>query len=382
MRRTLPLVLAALLLAAAGCQTAPHRFPTIAPGTKVDLPRDHYAHPEFRTEWWYYNGRLETDEGRVFGFQLVFFVRQTDNDLLYGFPARWYANPAHLAHFCLSDVANRRLHYAEKLTLDIADGGDAGARTDSFSVFNRNWSAREIDGVHHLKARQRRYELALALKETKPPVLHGQDGYFLKSAGPDFARGTYYITHSRLEGEGVLTIGGRAHNVRATAWRDHEFGSHQLAPDQLGWDWFSLQFADNTELMLYMLKHRDGSWGPLSKGTFVTADGRAIPLTKDDIQLEPLRSWKSRYGAGEYQVDWRARLPKLGLDFVIRPVFDAQEVNSRKSTMVVYWEGLVTARGTKNGRPLTGHGYVELCGNDRQVRQLTDRHGVLEVVPQ
>ncbi|MDP8223930.1 MAG: lipocalin family protein [Candidatus Lernaella stagnicola] len=382
MRRLVIIAVAVLVLGAIGCQSAPVRYPTISPDARLAFPRDHFAHPEFRTEWWYYNGRLETNSGAVYGFQLVFFVRRTTDDSLYTIPTRWYADPGHMAHFCLTDIAGQRLHFAERLTPSTAEGGDAGARTDSFLVWNRDWSAREVDGVHHLQAKQGRFDLALALREAKAPVRHGRDGFFLKSKGPDFARGTYYITHSRLVGEGVLTIGGVSQPVRATAWRDHEFGSHQLAPDQLGWDWFSLQFDDDTELMLYMLKQRDGSWGPLSKGTYVRADGTTVALSKEDIVLEPRRSWKSQYGAGDYQVDWRARIPKLNLEFDVWPALDNQEVNSRKTTRVIYWEGLVVTRGTKNGEPVAGHGYVELCGNTHQVHQLTDRRDLRPAVRQ
>jgi predicted secreted hydrolase len=378
-RRLIFLALALSLLLAWGCTSTPVQYPTISPGHALTFPRDHFAHPEFRTEWWYYNGRLETETGDVYGFQLVFFIRRTDNDYIYGLPARLHSNPTHLSHFCLTDVAGQRLHFGERLTPDQTQGGDAGTRTDSFLVWNGDWSARESGGVHHLEAHYSLFDLALALTEAKPPVLHGEDGFFLKSDGPDFDRGTYYITHSRLVGDGVLTIAGKPQKVRAIAWRDHEFGSHQLAPDQLGWDWFSLQLDDNTELMLYMLKQRAGGWGPLSKGTYVRADGSTVALTKEDIILTPLRSWPSRFGAGDYQVDWRAQIPKLGLDLTVRPVLDNQEINSRKSTMVIYWEGLVSTRGEKDGKPIAGNGYVELCGNTHQVHQLTDRRAPGEV---
>ena len=48
------------------------------PGYHYEFPRDHFNHPEFQTEWWYYTGNLRDTQGRRFGFELTFFRQGVD----------------------------------------------------------------------------------------------------------------------------------------------------------------------------------------------------------------------------------------------------------------------------------------------------------------
>ena len=373
MRKAVWIGIVALIIASfCGCSALDHTYPTIEKGRKLTFPRDHFAHKDFRTEWWYYNGRLEAEDGSRYGFELVFFKRRTDEDKIWGYPIYKYTNPAHLAHFSITDLQEKKLHYADKRTRDFDHKrGPAGALEDSYMVWNESWSAKGIGDKHFLKADMKGYDLSIAVEPAKkqPFVLHGDNGYFLKSGGPDFARGTFYIAFTRLVGEGYLFVDGKPKKVKVSAWMDHEFGSHQLAPDQLGWDWFSIQFADNTEVMLYLLKQADGSWSPLSKGTYVDADGKSYPIRFNEIRTTPLRTWK---GKGQYTIEWKFEVLPLDLEMIVRPLVDDQEIDSRKSTMVVYWEGIVEANGTKGGKPIHGEGYMELCGNAHPVHFLTE----------
>jgi predicted secreted hydrolase len=143
---------------------------------------------------------------------------------------------------------------------------------------------------------------------------------------------------------------------------DHEFGSAQLNPDQVGWDWFSLQFDDDTELMLYVIRKADGRPDPHSAGTWVAADGGSVHLRQAEFSVEVLERWTSARSKGTYPVAWRLRLPKLSLDITVTPVFPEQELDTAKSTKVVYWEGAVAAAGTRQGRAVKARGYVEMTG--------------------
>lgn len=367
----IPAAMGVLLLLSC-CSVPFHEYPTIDPAYELTFPRDHFAHRDFRTEWWYYNGRLDAEDGAVYGFELVFFVRRTDMDKYGVIPISIYSNPAHLTHFSISDISENKYQYAEKRTADyITRGYDAGAMETAFNVWNEDWSAKEIGGAHYLKADMKHYDLSVALTPKKPFVLHGENGYFVKADGPEFPRGTYYISFTRLVGDGFLFVDGVPKKVRASAWMDHEFGSHQLAPGQLGWDWFSVQLDDGSDLMVYMLKQSDGSWGPLSKGTYVDADGNVRKLAKNEIRAEPLRTWKSKRTKSEYVVEWSLHILPLDMEIHIVPLMDDQEINSKRSTNVIYWEGIVKADGTRNGRPVSGTGYVELCGNAHPVTYLT-----------
>jgi predicted secreted hydrolase len=370
----LPFVMLIPLMSAA-C-SAPHVvYERIERQRPVVLPRDHYAHDDFQTEWWYYTGVLSAEDQRTFGFELVFFRRRTEYDHYLGIPipGHWIANPAHLAHFAIADPRRRELYFREYIARDYRqDFGMGGARSDAFAVWNNNWSVREMDGAQVLTAITRFYNLKLSLTSPKPPVLHGDAGYFLKDVDEQGEHGTYYISYTHLVGEGVFYVDGRPLAVKAQAWMDHEYGTHQLSARQVGWDWFSLRMNDDSELMVYLLKQTDGRHGKYSKATFVRPDGSVVHLDYDDLIVEPGRVWRSpREGGGRYVLEWVIRVPKLNAVYRIKPVFDDSEVDAAVSTNVRYWEGMIRVQAEVEGRPVSGGGYMEICGAARPVKALT-----------
>jgi predicted secreted hydrolase len=159
-----------------------------------------------------------------------------------------------------------------------------------------------------------------------------------------------------------LTIGDESFDVTGTSWMDHEFGSADLGPDLVGWDWFSLQMADQTELMLYRLRRTDGSTDPASSGTFVDREGRGHPLSINDFALEPTSFWTSPVSKARYPQRWRLTVPSRHLALELAPRMAEQELRTDRSTQVTYWEGAIESRGTAGGKPVTGLGYMELTG--------------------
>ncbi len=324
------------------------------PGYHYEFPRDHFNHPEFQTEWWYYTGNLRAADGHRFGFELTFFRHGVSQD-----PAAtvWDVNDAWLAHLALSDIDGQRFRHAERLNRQAA--GLAGADLAEGRVWNGNWSARITPNAHELTAIDAAFRIHLTLTPQKPPVIHGANGVSQKAAGE--GRASHYISITRLAAAGAITIEGRAYKVEGLAWMDHEFFTHQLAPDQTGWDWFSLQFEDNTELMLFRLRHKDGSSDPFSDGTYIDAEGRARRLTRDDFTLQPGATWTSPETQARYPVEWRIAVPSLGLDAQLRTRLRQQE-------LAKYWEGAIELTGRKQGRPIRGSGYLEMTGYAGPVR--------------
>jgi predicted secreted hydrolase len=165
-----------------------------------------------------------------------------------------------------------------------------------------------------------------------------------------------------MKTEGTLVVQGLAQPVTGSSWMDHEFGSSALAPGQVGWDWFSLQFDDGTELMLYLIRQADGRPDPHSAGTWVDKEGRASHLRRPDFAIEVLDRWASSRTKGVYPSKWRLRVPGIGLEATVVPAFPDQELDTAKSTQVIYWEGAASATGAIAGRRLRGRGYVEMTG--------------------
>jgi predicted secreted hydrolase len=328
------------------------------PGRKLAFPVDHYSHPEFKTEWWYYTGHLESESGKRYGYQVTFFrfgLRDRQGEVKNKPPL---FTELYMAHFAISDIDRKKFLFRERINRGYQ--GKAGAATDRYLVWNEDWKV-EGDGKDHLiQVNDRGTRLNLRLTLLRPPVLHGQNGLSQKGEGE--GRASYYYSLTRMKTEGELTIDGKREKVRGLTWMDHEFGSNQLREDQVGWDWFSLQLDDQTEIMLYLIRRKDGSPDPYSSGTLVKADGTTKQLKLEDFQIDILARWKSAKSGGNYPMKWKVTIPGEGLELEIVPEFTDQELITNRSTRVTYWEGAVQVRGKVQRKPVTGVGYVEMTG--------------------
>ncbi|MGH7362551.1 MAG: lipocalin-like domain-containing protein [Candidatus Methylomirabilales bacterium] len=355
-RKRWPFTPLALLLVALCGAAAPPPFQQALPGYRFQFPRDHAAHDAFRTEWWYYTGHLRTARGEGFGFQVTFFRVGIAEARMS--PSRWAARNLYLAHLALSDPARRRHRLAERVGREAL--GQAGALTDRYRVWIGEWEATAEGEVHRVRAAAEAFGLDLTLTPEKPPVVHGQDGISRKGAGEGHA--SHYYSLTRLRVAGVLTLDGRRFPVTGLAWMDHEFGSTELAPEQVGWDWFSVQLEDGTDLMLYLIRHRDGRPDPFSSGTLVASDGTARTLALAEFAVKPLGRWQSPRSGGIYPMGWEIRVPGAALTLTLRPLFPDQELDTARSTQVTYWEGAVRVTGERAGQAVRGQGYVEMTG--------------------
>jgi predicted secreted hydrolase len=335
-------------------------------GYRYQFPRDHGSHDGFRTEWWYYTGNLTAKDGRAFGYQLTFFRRGMPPEQVETLPSRWSITQLYLAHFAVSDVTKGRFRYAEKLSR--AALGQAGAEAERLHVWIDRWRAEALEPqatghqapAQMLEASHGDLAIALTVVPEKPLVIHGTGGVSRK--GAESGQSSHYYSWTKLATKGRLTIEGESFDVTGTSWMDHEFGSADLSSELVGWDWFSLQMADQTELMLYRLRRADGSVHPASSGTFIDREGGAHPLSVHDFTLEPLTYWASALSKARYPQRWRLTVPSKGLSLELVPRMAEQELRTERSTQVTYWEGAIEITGEANGRMIQGLGYMELTG--------------------
>ncbi|HYO79798.1 MAG TPA: lipocalin-like domain-containing protein [Bryobacteraceae bacterium] len=341
------------LLLAVTC-LAEQTYRQALPGWKYEFPRDHFDHPEFRTEWWYYTGNVQTSTGRRFGYELTFFRHGVDGSKR-GDHNVWEIKDAWMAHFALSDIGAKRFLHTERLTRQ--GPGIAGVDFAKRTVWNGNWHVRWTDDQSfQLRAVSEQFSVQLELRLAKPPVIHGENGISRKAAGE--GRASHYVSLTRLETTGSIKVNGQQFPVTGQSWMDHEWFTHSLTPDQTGWDWFSLQFDDGSELMLYRLRRRDGTVEPHSSGTYVDASGRARHLRLSEFSLIPGRTWRSPVSKASYPVEWAIRVPSLRLELALRPLLNGQELAGKSKVSPVYWEGAVEVHGS--GRH--GRGYLEMSG--------------------
>ncbi len=336
------------------------------PGRKLAFPASHYSHPDFKTEWWYYTGQLESESGKRYGYQVTFFrfgVRDRQKEISEPPPF----SDLYMAHFALSDIAGKKFLFRERINRGSAskaggrgDNDKAGAATDRFLVWNEDWKVAGDERRHSIQVNERGTQLRLSLNSLKAPVLHGLNGLSQKGAGE--GRASYYYSLTRMQTDGELTINGKQEKMRGLTWMDHEFGSNQLGDDQVGWDWFSIQLDNNSELMLYLMRRKDGSVDPYSNGTLVNADGTTKHLALKDFQVEVLERWKSAKSGGNYPMKWKVTIPGENIQLDIAPAFAEQELITNRSTRVTYWEGAAQIRGKVRGQTVNGAGYVEMTG--------------------
>jgi predicted secreted hydrolase len=334
------------------------------------FPGDHASHPDHRIEWWYYTGNLVAEDGARYGFQLTFFRVGTSpaqkKSPPSGKASAWRTDQIFMAHAALSDISSNEFHHWDRMSR--AALGLAGAQNvdGEFEVFVGDSRARITPALHRLRANALDFSFSLDLAPLKIPVAHGDSGWSIKGEGP--GEGSCYYSVSRLEASGKLVVGGRERPVRGTAWMDHEFSTTPLNPRFSGWDWFGLQFSDGTELMVYLMREKNGKQGPVAGGTFVDRQGKHLRLLSGDFRLQTLKTWKSPHSGALYPALWLLEVIPLDMRIKIVPNLADQEMETPRSTHITYWEGSVRAEGSgPGGRTMDGEGYAELTGYDGTV---------------
>jgi predicted secreted hydrolase len=323
---------------------------------ELAFPADHGPHPAFQTEWWYVTGLVADADGTRRGFQLTFFRQGIDPSPPAPGQSDLRARQVLAGHLAVADLTDRRFLTAERLRR--ADGRLAGWSSDGLDLWLEDWSIRlDAAGLLHLSAEDREagIGLDLTLEPSRPLVRQGIGGFSQK--GPEPGNASVYLSWTRLATRGTLTVGGRPVAVTGSSWMDHEWGTSQLGPGVVGWDWFSLRLGDGRDLMVYRLRRADGSADPASSGTLVAPDGSMRRLAAGELVLEPHGSWTSPATGATYPVRWRLAVPSAGISLELTPLLDGAEVDGRASTGVAYWEGPVEASGSTSGE-----GYVELTG--------------------
>jgi predicted secreted hydrolase len=325
-------------------------------GYRFAFPRDHASHPDYKIEWWYYTGNLQTTAGRRFGYQITFF--RVGIDPAPANPSRWAVRDLFMTHLAVSDPTGQRYRFEERLSR--AGPGLAGAETERYRVWNDDWTGGLDDrGRHVLRASSAHAAIDLVLDEGKPPAINGVNG--ISQKGAQAGNASHYYSLTRMPTRGTLAIDGERFKVTGLSWMDHEFGTSFLEPEQQGWDWLSMQLDDGRDLMLYQLRRADGARDPRSSGTLVDRDGRSRHLSASDFSLSPAgRTFKAPSGA-TYPIRWTVRVPAQDLSLDVTTPLENQEL-STAGAGISYWEGAIDITGTSRGQAIRGRGYLEMTG--------------------
>lgn len=325
---------------------------------KFVFPVDNGAHPSFRTEWWYFTGNLSTKEGKNFGYQFTIF-RNAISPLKKDTASAWRSSQVYMGHFTLTDIDNDKFYFFERFR---RDGNKlAGVEANPFKLWLEDWTVTEtLKGNYEfpdviLSAKDKDISVEFNLELLKSVVLQGENGLSKKSN--DFGNASYYYSATKIKTSGKINIAGKEYSVDGFSWLDREWSTSALSQNQKGWDWFSLQLDNDTELMYYQLRNKDGSVDASSKGSIVLPDGVKENLKPKDVILKPAGQWKNNEGK-VYPSGWKLSIQSRSIDLDIVPAVRNQELN----VSVKYWEGSVVIKGIYEGKKVTGNGYVELTG--------------------
>ena len=331
-------------------------FAPVLPGRKLVFPFDHGAHPDFRVEWWYATGWLTLPDGSQLGFQATFFRLRTG--IGEANPSAFAPRQLILAHAAIADPRLDRLRHDQRSArVGFGRAGFATGRTD---VWVGDWRLEQSGDRYQAEVRAGDFAYALSLVPDGPPLLNGVAGFSVKAPGQRHA--SYYYSRPQLKVSGTVTLDRRPQAVTGHAWLDHEWSSEFLPEDAQGWDWIGVNLDDGSAVMAFRLRSANGQpiW---SAATFREAGGNAQVLAPDAVAFEALRQWRSARTGISYPVEWRIR---IGLRrFHLQPLIDDQELDSRRSTGAVYWEGAV--RVAEGGRDI-GRGYLEMTGYGEKIR--------------
>lgn len=331
--------------------------PTLAlPPRRLDFPRDHGAHPDFRTEWWYITGHAahpgRDGTTRGFGFQLTFFRSRIDGTQ--SMASRFAARHLVFAHAAVTDLAGRKLWHDQRIAR--AGFGIAEASDTDTGLQLRDWSLkRSHDGRYTARLPAEGFGIELAFTPTQPLLLQGQQG--LSRKGPDAAQASYYYSVPQLRATGQLRVQDQRFDVQGRAWLDHEWSEEVMHPEAVGWDWIGMNLDDGSALTAFRLRRADGSalW---DGGSFRKPDQAAQSFASGQTRFEARQWWTSPNSGARYPVEWTVDCPAGR--FTVRALLPQQELDSRASTGAVYWEGvsdLLDAEGRRVGR-----GYLEMTG--------------------
>ena len=334
-------------------------WPPVEAGRPLEFPRDHGSHPDFRVEWWYATGWLADREGNDYGVQVTFFRNRPR--VAEGNPSAFAPTQLLFAHAALADPKHGRLRHDQRAAR--AGFGLAESALATTGVVIGDWSLSLAADRYRARITAREFALDLAFASTLPVLLNGEAGYSRK--GPRATQASFYYSRPQQDATGTIQIDGRRIPVTGRAWLDHEWSSDVMAPEAAGWDWAGINLVDGGSLMAFRMRDRAGDalW---AGGTLRGTDGRVRTFAPDEIRFTPRRTWRSPRTGVDYPV--AMSVTAGGVEYVLDPLQDDQELDSRASTGTIYWEGAVRASYASGAAREAGRGYLELTGYGAPLR--------------
>jgi predicted secreted hydrolase len=329
------------------------------PARVLAFPRDHGAHPDLRTEWWYLTGYADAgtaNQPRLMGFQITFFRSRVDTAQT--LQSRFAAKQLLFAHAAVTDITAQKHWHDQRIAR--AGFGIAQASEANTDVKLRDWTLNRLpDGSYESRISARDFQLNLQFKPTQPLLLQGQAG--LSRKGPQAKQASYYYSQPQLQAQGSIRLGSKTLPINnGVAWLDHEWSEEILHPEAVGWDWIGMNLFDGSSLTAFQLRRQDGSalWAGGSFRSAPHTPSATTIFSSTDVRFQAGELWRSPSSNARYPMQWQVTTSRG--TFTVRSLMNAQELDSRSSTGTVYWEGLADVLDAQGKR--VGRGYLEMTG--------------------
>ena len=324
-------------------------YAPVSRGVELAFPRDHGAHPDFRTEWWYVTGALDSPQADI-GFQLTFFRSRPGSAEALRSPLA--ARQILFAHAALSIPGDRLLHSERAARANLGAGFSSSDCDVHIGAWRMQREERSTGEVFRLQMQSAQFSYDFTLTPAQPLMLQGDGGYSRKGHAPDLA--SYYVSWPQLQVTGSLVLDGQRQAASGRAWFDHEWSTAYLGGGAVGWDWVGINLDDGGALMAFRMRNAQGAT-LFAHAAWRDARGHVRQFAADEVAFTPIRNWSSPRSRASYPVQIEIRLGELSVR--TRPILDDQELSTSRPLPVVYWEGLVRLEGS-----LSGRGYLEMTG--------------------
>jgi predicted secreted hydrolase len=318
----------------------------------VVLPYDEAPH-NYDVEWWYYTGHLESVEAqpKKFAFEMTVFRGQVFDNV-----------SGYIAHFALIDLDNKK-HYPFERINPFASKLPPAPSTKGFKfMFDAGqWLVAGKEGHDRLMAKTPKYSIDLDLSAIKSPSLFGEQGIVNYGEAGEMA----YYSRTRMKTVGLVGIpdeGGlkKTYKVTGVTWMDHQWGNAGN-PTKMGWDWFSVQLNNETDLMMFQVRNLDTHAIVKTAGFVILPSGAVDTIPDELINIETVGF--SDVEKVLYPTEWALKVPApFSIDLTTQARFPEQRFKVPFQVTPVYWEGSCITEGTYQGEPVVGQGFTEMAG--------------------
>lgn len=255
------------------------------------------------SEWWYATGYFKDEEENLFSFQFTLIRSYTP-----------MVTP-HIIMLALTDFQTGKHFYFQ----DFSQDGSDVILNDTQVGFRHIALFEKIEKGMQFTAKTKDFSLDVFLDYGKGAFWHCDDG-FLKMGIDEPGQTTFYYSYTNMPTKGSMILNGRNLKVEGKGWFDKQGGTYNNRDPRCMWEWFSLRFFDDEEMMLFYFPQND-----YADGTYIPKEGAAKRLNQYDIRAT---SFVMPDGKLTYSNQWSLTVPGLKEEeYTIKPLLDGTQMN-------------------------------------------------------